>query len=240
MPSMKIRDKQLVACIAYMKAHHEGQVRKVTGAPYYTHPMGVLELMEESPFFFPTRDKLAALLHDIKEDSPGFSWTNMRGHWGNYVAGTVCLLSKGKLGEADAAIYFNMLRLVHPSIMAIKLIDRIHNTSDYNSVLNIAWLKKYVEETVEHVLPLIPIMVMNGANISGGYYQLGVWVEDHLQNNLHGMRTRIFELQEAVAMGPTDYTVSPLKVHKMRTPAKAPQKKAPKKKAPKKKAPRKG
>ena len=197
MPSTKIRDCQLVACIAYMKAHHNGQIRKVTGAPYYTHPLGVLELMEESPFFFPTRDKMAALLHDIKEDSPGFSWTDMRRRWGNYVAGAVCLLSKGKLGETNNEIYFNMLRLAHPNVLAIKLLDRVQNTSDYNAIFNPAWLKKYTEETVEHVLPLIQIMVTNGSRLSGGYYQLGVEIEDHLQNNLHGMRARIYELQEA-------------------------------------------
>ena len=97
MASTVIRNQRLTACIAYMKKHHEGQVRKVNGAPYYTHPLGVLVLMEESPFFFPDRDKMAALLHDIREDSEDFSWDELVARWGHYVAGAVCLLSKGKL-----------------------------------------------------------------------------------------------------------------------------------------------
>lgn len=196
MPSTKIRDRDLVACIDYMKHHHEGQIRKVTNAPYYMHPLGVLELMEESPFFFATRDKMAALLHDIREDSPGFSWTEVRRLWGNYVVGAVCLLSKGKLGETNNAIYFMMLRLAHPNIIGIKLLDRIQNTSDYNAISNVPWLKKYLSETTEHVLPLIQIMVANGERVLGGFYELGVWIEDRLQNNLHGMQARIFELEE--------------------------------------------
>ena len=200
MPSSKLRDKQLVACIAYMKKHHEGQIRKATGLPYYIHPLGVLELMEEAPFFFPTRDKLAALLHDIREDSPGFNWADVVQQWGHYVAGAVCLLSKGKLGESSPAVYFNMLRLSHPNVIAIKLLDRLQNTMDYNAMSNADWLFKYVEETVEHVCPLIQIMVINGANISGGDFTLGTWIEDRLIANLHGMRTRAYELK-ALAEG---------------------------------------
>jgi hypothetical protein len=150
--------------------------------------------MEEAPFFFPTRDKLAALLHDIREDSPGFDWNDVVKRWGHYVAGAICLLSKGKLGEQNPAIYFSMLRLAHPDIIAIKLLDRIQNTTDYNVMVNPEWLLQYVEQTVEFVCPLVQIMVVNGSNYSGGYYQLGVWVEDRLQANLHGMRARAWEL----------------------------------------------
>lgn len=195
MPSLKLRDHRIVVCIEYMRKHHEGQTRKVTGLPYYIHPLGVLELMEEAPFFFPTRDKLAALLHDIREDSPGFDWDDVVRRWGQYVAGAVCLLSKGKLGEQFPAVYFNMLRLAHPNVIAVKLLDRLQNTMDYNAMSDAPWLLKYSEETVELVCPLIQIMVVNGANISGGYFALGVWIEDRLQANLHGMRARAFELK---------------------------------------------
>lgn len=43
-------------------------------------------------------------------------------------------------------------------------------------------------------------MVINGANISGGYFTLGTWIEDRLMANLHGMRTRAYELR-ALAEG---------------------------------------
>ena len=195
MPSNKVRGHRLTAAIDYMREHHKGQVRKVSQTPYDLHPLGVLELMEESPFFFPERDKIMALLHDIKEDSPDFSWDDLVTQWGAWVAGGVALLSKGKLGEKSPSTYFTMLRMVHPTIIGIKLIDRIYNTSDYNAIKSVKWLRKYREETIEHVLPLIQIMVASGANVGDGYYELGVWIEDKLQANLHGMHARILELE---------------------------------------------
>jgi (p)ppGpp synthase/HD superfamily hydrolase len=179
-----------------MKKMHEGQVRKVTNAPYYVHPLTVLGLMEEAPFFFAVRDKQAALLHDIQEDSPLFSWDEIVFKFGHYVAGAVALLSKTKLGTGSPAIYFSMLQHANPNIIAIKLLDRLANTSDYNIIRDVVWLEKYLDETIQLVLPLVQIMVARGSMISPqGYYELGTWIDDRLQSNLHGMQTRTRELR---------------------------------------------
>jgi (p)ppGpp synthase/HD superfamily hydrolase len=179
-----------------MKKMHEGQVRKVTNAPYYVHPLTVLGLMEEAPFFFAVRDKQAALLHDIQEDSPLFSWDEIVFKFGHYVAGAVALLSKTKLGTGSPAIYFSMLQHANPNIISIKLLDRLANTSDYNIIRDVVWLEKYLDETIQLVLPLVQIMVARGSMISPqGYYELGTWIDDRLQSNLHGMQTRTRELR---------------------------------------------
>jgi len=195
MPSLKIRDKTVLACVKYMKQMHEGQIRRNTNAPYWTHPLRVLELMEEAPFFFATRDKCAGLLHDVKGDSPLFSWDDIVAKFGHWVAGAVALLSKTKLGETRPDVYFAMLQHAHPSITAIKLFDRISNTEDFNVVSDAAWLEKYASDTVELVMPLVQVMVARGSIISPqGYYELGCWIEDRLQKNVHGMIARRREL----------------------------------------------
>lgn len=203
MSSIKIRDKVLLDCIEYMKEMHEGQIRRITNSPYYIHPLQVLDLLEESPFFFATRDKCAALLHDIKEDSPKFSWNEVVKRFGHYVAGAVAMLSKTKLGEQEPEVYFAMLQHAHPNIIAIKLMDRITNTSEFNIMTDAAWLEKYSNETIQLVLPLVQIMVARGSIISPqGYYELGVWIEERLQQNLHGMQARIRELRQCDAPPP--------------------------------------
>jgi hypothetical protein len=200
MASIKIRDQVLLDCIEYMKQMHEGQFRRITNAPYAIHLLDVLDLMEESPFFFATRDKCAALLHDVKEDSPKFSWDELVKRFGHYVAGAVAMLSKSKLGEQQPEVYFAMLQHAHPNIIAIKLLDRIDNTSEFNITTDERWLEKYCRETIELVLPLIQIMVARGSAISPqGYYELGTWIEDRLQRNLHGMEARIRELRQCAA-----------------------------------------
>lgn len=193
--TLRIRDSALLDCIEYMKKMHEGQVRKVTNAPYYIHLLTVLGYMEEAPFFFAIRDKQAALLHDVQEDSPLFSWDDIVSRFGQYVAGAVALLSKTKLGTNSPTVYFAMLQHAHPNIVAIKLMDRLANTSDYAIIKDMVWLEKYMAETIELVLPLTQIMVARGAMISPqGYYELGCWIDDRLQENLHGMQARIMEL----------------------------------------------
>jgi len=196
MRSIKIRDPLVLECIEYMKRMHEGQVRRVNKTPFYIHPLRVLELLEEAPFFFSARDKCAALLHDVKEDSPLFSWDEIVDKFSPWVAGVVALLSKAKLGETQPAVYFHMLRHTHPNIIAIKICDRISNTEDFNIITDAVWLEKYLSETIELVHPLIQLLVARGSMMSPqGYFKLGVWLEKKLQHNLHGMQVRLRELQ---------------------------------------------
>ena len=202
MRSTKIREPKLLECIDYMKVMHEGQVRRLTKSPYYIHPLRVLEMMEEAPFFFATRDKCAALLHDVKEDSPKFSWDDMVKKFGHHVAGAVAMLSKTKLGEERPDVYFAMLRWAQPVIIAIKLFDRIDNTSEYNIMSDPNWLEKYYTETVCQVLPLVQIMEARGALLTPGFHELAVWLDDQLQHNLHGMETRIRELRQCAPVAP--------------------------------------
>lgn len=58
--------------LAFIKVAHEGQTDK-SGVPYWKHPAGVLELLDQSvPEFggIYTHMRLAALLHDVVEDTP--------------------------------------------------------------------------------------------------------------------------------------------------------------------------
>lgn len=61
--------KELAIDIAF--DGHEGQVRR-DGEPYVVHPLGVMFMMEEEGF--PEEYQIAAVLHDVVEDSKG-KWT---------------------------------------------------------------------------------------------------------------------------------------------------------------------
>lgn len=61
------KKRQRVATGIATRAHH-GQVRKSSGLPYVSHPIGVANMAEE--FDYGRTVVIAALLHDVYEDSP--------------------------------------------------------------------------------------------------------------------------------------------------------------------------
>jgi hypothetical protein len=79
--------------------------------------------------------------------------------------------------------------------------DRIANTDDFDIVTDPDWLKKYIKETINLVMPLVQIMVARGSIISAqGYHELGCWIEDKIQKNIHGMIAREKELRQVVGL----------------------------------------
>lgn len=71
---------KLIRAITYATKKHEGQVRKVDGAPYIVHPYRVAMLLKEEGY----EDDIviAGLLHDVVEDTDGTigEISNLFGH----------------------------------------------------------------------------------------------------------------------------------------------------------------
>lgn len=153
----------LTDCIIFATNKHAGQVRKVTGLPYITHPLGVLKILEEvlQTSYIPNKDKLlkAAVLHDVLEDTET-SLAELTDFVGFEVADIVNTLT---FSEAKHSMllthnkgYLCELQLLFLSqeALLVKLADKLHNVSDNPS-------EKQVRETDMAVTHLVAHRALN-------------------------------------------------------------------------------
>lgn len=112
---------------------HRGQRRKYGGAPYFTHPARVADLVSSIGGI--TKEEIAAAyLHDVVEDTR-FTMTRLRHEFGPVVAHLVgWLTNPEKLRNETRAVYKNRciyrLRMAPVAAKRIKMCDRIDNLRD--------------------------------------------------------------------------------------------------------------
>ena len=111
-------------------AAHEGQVRKYSGTPYISHPMEVVEILNDAGVTG-QRILAAGLLHDVLEDTT-YPAHLLRERVGSVVLGLVESLTnkdRGTRAQKNAAA---IKRIVAASKHAqmVRLADVIHNLSD--------------------------------------------------------------------------------------------------------------
>ncbi len=150
----------LLAVDALAVQLHAGQVRR-HAAPYIEHPRAVLRiatlLAAACGVALSDAARAAALLHDVIEDSD-IGVEGLRARVGAEVTERVVILTKlGKNADAHDA-YWRALRTAPDEIRLLKVADRCHNLSELHKTGRgadeAARLKRYVDETLEHVLPL--------------------------------------------------------------------------------------
>ncbi len=115
----------------YAYKAHDGVVRK-TGEPYITHPVSVACVLAELHMDTPTI--LAALLHDVVEDTP-VTTSNIKEIFGQQVAELVDGVTKldkiefQSASQAQAENFRKMLLAMSQDVRVIlvKLADRLHN-----------------------------------------------------------------------------------------------------------------
>ena len=115
----------------YAYQAHDGVVRK-TGEPYITHPVSVACVLAELHMDTPTI--LAALLHDVVEDTP-VTTSNIKDMFGQQVAELVDGVTKldkiefQSASQAQAENFRKMLLAMSQDVRVIlvKLADRLHN-----------------------------------------------------------------------------------------------------------------
>lgn len=148
--------------IAVIKKYHAHQFRKLTGEPYYLHPLNVALILLD--FRHEEEAILGALMHDLLEDT-AFTIIDIKTVFGDRVADIVAGVSK--IG-ADLKFHNNEEHLMtlegkDPIILTIKIADRIHNMrtisghKDPNKRLEVA------RETMEFFVPLAKKLGLNGA-----------------------------------------------------------------------------
>jgi thiamine-phosphate pyrophosphorylase len=136
---------------------HAGQTRR-HGAPYIAHPLAVRGIVEElgdaCGIEVDDATRAAALLHDVVEDSE-ITAVELAARFGDDVGRRVDLLTKKGKGPDAAHAYYQRLHAdADDALRLTKTSDRLHNLSELHLAPDPRKLASYVDETLEHVVPL--------------------------------------------------------------------------------------
>lgn len=122
------------AAFDLMLKGHEGEVRKIRGEPFVTHPIGVAEIISQYTDLPQQYCQGLSLVHDIVDHKVARERVPvplLREKLGNDVARGVMSLSKSIILTDDAAQrqeYLLSTRTEHdPLIQAVRSADKIHN-----------------------------------------------------------------------------------------------------------------
>lgn len=138
-----------MSAIEFAKKAHEGQFRKFSMAPYFTHPVRVATLVMKYKKSHAIDDLVvAALLHDVVEDTK-VTLVEIQGEFGYKVSSLVqeltsdkaAVLEQGKTGY----LTHKMLGMTSWALV-LKLCDRLDNVMDF-IYANDRFVEKYTEET---------------------------------------------------------------------------------------------
>ncbi len=149
--------REVIRAYHYARDSHEGQYRK-SGEPFISHPVSVATTLAE--LGFDTDTLVAALLHDVVEDTPA-----TRDEIDRHFGGDVALLVDGvtKLDRVtvdskqhqQAGTYRKMILAMSKDIrvLVIKLADRLHNMSTLEHMPRDKQ-KRIAQETLDIYAPL--------------------------------------------------------------------------------------
>lgn len=135
--------------ITYATKLHEGQYRD-GGEDYIKHPLEVCRRLINNGI----KDDItlvASILHDLVEDGKA-TLEEIKEMFDEEIAHLVDLLSKRK--DEPLEDYYKRISQDIRAII-IKAVDRVCNVSDMVEIFTTKRLKRYVEETEEHVLPMM-------------------------------------------------------------------------------------
>ena len=141
---------RFLAAVALAAELHDGQVRKGTGVPYLSHPLGVASLVLEAGG---TEDEaIAGLLHDAVEDQGGLATLeHIRAEFGDRVADVVLACSDSTVDDpsekADWRVrkeeHLAHLASVDASTALVFAADKLHNARsvarDLRALGNALW-----------------------------------------------------------------------------------------------------
>lgn len=135
-----------------------GSQRRPGGEPYREHLLQVLEILVIGAGVIEPDTLVAAVLHDVVEDTP-CGLDEVRSRFGEDVAAIVAWVTHGagEIGESRAVSRRRYLeRLAHapPAAILVKLADRLSNVQRLDTHPLPASQVRYYRETIEHVVPL--------------------------------------------------------------------------------------
>lgn len=147
---------ELARAVQFATAYHGDQRRK-TGVPYLEHLLEALQILVEGAGVSDPDVLVAAVLHDVVEDTPG-TLADVRAAFGPRVAELVGWVTKPPPGpgEDPAAVterYLRRLRDAPPDAILVKLADRASNVQTLRN-LPPDRQRAYYTQTVAYVVPL--------------------------------------------------------------------------------------
>ena len=142
----------------YSEGAHAGQ-RRANGKPYIQHPLTVADILADWHFDSPT--VIAALLHDVVEDTP-ITLEQIKETFGGDIARLVDGLSKiDRLEGMDQHIReaenFRKLILAAAEdwrVVFIKLADRLHNMRTLSAITSVEKRRRIANETLSLYVPI--------------------------------------------------------------------------------------
>ena len=149
---------QIKKAIYYAKKYH-GSQKRLSGEPYYTHPLTVAELV--APYCFKTDILVTSILHDTIEDTE-LTKDLITYIFDSNIASKVDDLTRVKFDRKISSA--EMVKLLYISkkydLLLIKMFDRVHNmqTINYKSLEK---SKKTTEETLKSFLTLSAYFRLN-------------------------------------------------------------------------------
>ena len=181
--------------LEFSESAHEGQLRK-SGEPYISHPIAVARIL--APLHLDTQTIMAALLHDVVEDTP-ISTKDVAKEFGKPVADLVDALSKldriefETKEDAQAENFRKMLMAMARDVrvILIKLADRLHNMRTLESMSR-ENCERIARETMEIYAP-----IANRLGLNAIYQEL----EDLGFKHLHPNRYSVLSKALKVARG---------------------------------------
>lgn len=158
----------ILVAFEFAKTAHQGQTRKA-GGDYIWHPVAVAEILAEIQL--DCESIIAALLHDIVEDTP-ISLADIEDNFCDNVAPIVDGVTKiGKLEfaspqEAQAESFRKMIMAMARDIrvILIKLADRLHNMRTLG-VMRPEKQRRIAKETLEIYAPIAARLGINAIRI---------------------------------------------------------------------------
>ncbi|GAB4125809.1 MAG: bifunctional (p)ppGpp synthetase/guanosine-3',5'-bis(diphosphate) 3'-pyrophosphohydrolase [Sideroxydans sp.] len=155
---------QIKKALDFSARAHAGQLRQ-SGDPYVTHPIAVARIL--TPLHLDVRAIMAALLHDVAEDTP-VTLEQIATEFGRPVADLVDGLSKldklrfETLEDAQAENFRKMLMAMARDVrvILIKLADRLHNMRTLDSVSR-EKSRRIAQETMDIYAPIANRLGLN-------------------------------------------------------------------------------
>ncbi|MCS6884021.1 MAG: HD domain-containing protein [Acidobacteriota bacterium] len=143
---------------------HAGAYRKPRkGAdqadPYIVHPIRVALILTEELGINDSDMIIAALLHDVVEDSGGsVTIASIRTRFGATVADMVNTLTKPSSSDVPKQMqldsYYKALLAAPEKTRKVKLADRLDNIREALLTSDVAFQRRYLAETVSYYLPM--------------------------------------------------------------------------------------